>query len=145
MATDAAQLAEVEWGEGEEVRVLKRWLAARRVHKRSRIIRSRQTDDFDFLILSATGMPTCYVEIKVRRRPLSAFKDAIAPVRKHEYAKNLVNLFRIPFVMVVEYPDALVEVDLAATPTSIRNLKRTDRPKAVPHAFWAGDQLEVIE
>ena len=144
MPTDAAQLAEVAWGEGEELRVLNRWLEIRRVNKRCRVIRSRQTDDFDFLILSSTGMPLCYVEVKVRRRPLSAFKDAIAPVRKHEYAKNLAKLNRIPFVMVVEYPDALVQVDLAAEPASIRNLKRTDRPRAVPHAFWSGDQLEVL-
>lgn len=143
MAIDAV-LNEVEWGEGEEVRVLRRWLEARRVNKRCRVIRSRQTDDFDFLILSATGMPHCYVEVKVRRKPLSTFKDAIAPVRKHEYAKNLAKLFGIPFVMVVEYPDALIQVDLAAAPASIRMLKRTDRPKAVPHAFWQGDQLERI-
>ena len=138
---------EVTFGEGQETRVLGRWLRARAGTSRSgglRAIKSKQFQDWDFLVLDSAGLPYAYVEIKVRRQPLSRFRDAIAPVRKHEMARKLHLRHGIDFVMVVEYPDALVEVDLASSPDEVSELKRRDRSSGQLHAFWRGDQLKVI-
>lgn len=142
----ASRLEEVRWGEGQEQGVLRRWLrSSPRCSGADRVIKSRQFQDFDYVVFDREGYPVAYVEIKVRRVPLSDFGDAVAPIRKHEAAVKLWRRHRFPMLMIVAYScGTLVEVDLAQPPAERRALKRHDRPKAVPHGLWKGDQLAVI-
>ena len=138
---------EVTFGEGQEVRVLGRWLRTVQGTSKAgglRAIKSKRFQDWDFLVLDAAGMPYAYVEIKVRRQPLSRFGDASSPIRKHDLARKLHLRHGIRFVMVVEYPDSLVEVDLASDPDEVGELKRRDRSNGQMHAYWRGDQIKVI-
>lgn len=139
--------AEVAFGEGQEKAVLRRWMAAKGIDPDSvRVIKSRAFQDWDWLLLDGEGFPLCYVEIKVRRQALATFGDAIAPWRKHEAARKLARR-EIAFVMVTEYPDALVQLDLAESPADKRNIRRRDRPGTSPvlHGLWAASQFEVLE
>lgn len=72
------------------------------------------------------------------------FGDAIFPYRKHEYAIKLRDKHGIRFLSAVEYPDALVEVDLAVKPSSVRDLLRSDRTTPVKHAFYTREKLTVL-
>lgn len=140
-----SRAAEVAFGTAEELPILQRWMKLAGIEA-SRVIRSRDFDDYDFLILTKTGMPLCYVEVKNRRTPLSKYGDAIAPIRKHHFAVELRDRFRIPFLLVTQYPDALVEVDLADEPAQQKDVTRHDRPgTSVSHGHWEGEQLTVLE
>jgi hypothetical protein len=134
----------VKWGEEKEYQVLSQWILATGLPTTFRVIKSRAFQDFDYLILTKEGMPHCYLEIKVRRQSLKMFNDAIFPTRKHDFAKKLRDEHHINFLAVVQYPDALVEVDLASEPESIRDLQRSDRAKAVSHAFYGRQQMTVL-
>lgn len=72
------------------------------------------------------------------------FNDAIFPARKHRYATELAAKHNIRFIAAVQYPDALVEVDLAAAPDTIRDLQRSDRATAVSHAFYGREQMTIL-
>jgi hypothetical protein len=109
------------------------------------VIKSRDFQDFDFLVLDHRGFPHLYLEIKVRRQSLDVFGDAIFPFRKHSFASRLLRAHSIRLIAVVEYPDALVEVDLSEEPNQVQMIKRSDRPRAVKHALYDGDQLKVLE
>ena len=139
--------SEVTFGESQEKRILLRWLKAKGIKPdKVRALASRSMQDWDFLVLDNDGFPVCYVEIKIRRQPLAKYGDAIAPHRKHRFARQLQSVHAIKFVMVVEYPDALVEVDLADEPASTRTIVRRDRGgDGQLHGIWAGEQLAVIE
>lgn len=141
-----SRLAEVKWGEGQEQGVLRRWLrSSPRCSGADRVIKSRPCQDFDYVVFDKAGMPVAYVEIKVRRVALADFGDAVAPIRKHDYAVKLWRRHRFPMLMIVAYScGTLVEVDLAQPPAERRSLKRHDRPKAVPHGFWKDAQLTVV-
>lgn len=137
--------AEVRLGEAQEKRILQRWCAARALPESHRIIRSRQFQDFDYLILDERGFPYLYIEIKSRRIPIGQFGDAIFPQRKHIFAKDLLAAHNIELLAIVEYSDSLAEVDLTERPTRVAMLKRSDRDRPVEHAFYGRDQLRVLE
>ena len=144
----ATKADEVRFGEGEESRVLSRWIRAKQGRGRGgglRVIKSKRYQDWDFLVLDGSGLPVTYLEIKVRRQPLKRFGDAIAPVRKHYLAIDIWERHRLPFLMVVEYPDALVEVDLREEPYHVGELKRHDRASGQLHAYWKEGQLKVVD
>lgn len=138
---------EVAWGESREGRILKTWMSlSTYAHGAARVIKSNDYDDFDFLLLTKPGLPLCYVEVKVRRTGFGKYGDAIFPMRKHEFAKQL-SRHKLPFVGVTLYGDGtLVEVDLTKAPSSQRDITRRDRPgmKPVPHGFYSKRQLTVL-
>lgn len=139
--------SEVTFGESQEQSVLRRWMDLRGIDPKAvRVIKGRQFSDWDYFLLDSEGYPLCYVEIKVRRKPLATFGDAIAPWRKHEKAVWLAER-KIAFWMLTEYPDALVQLDLAEEPAQRRNIRRRDRPgtPAVPHGLWSADQFEIVD
>lgn len=141
-----SRATEVAYGTARELPILQRWMAAASIDGVARVIRSRDYDDYDFLLLDQRGFPLCYVEIKCRRVALARFGDAIAPTRKHLFAVELRDRHAVPFLMVVEYTDALVEVDLASEPNKQDNVTRHDRPgKSVPHCYWSGESLTVLD
>lgn len=144
MPPKRSKTAEVKWGEEKEYQVLSQWILAVNLPKTYRAIKSRAFQDFDYLILDEKGFPHCYLEIKVRRQSLKMFNDAIFPVRKHNYAKALSVEHNIRFIAAVQYPDALVEVDLACKPESVRDLQRSDRATAVSHAFYGREQMTIL-
>lgn len=141
-----SRLAEVQWGEGEEGPILKRWMSASpRVRGADRVIRSRPAQDWDYLALDRRGLPLCYIEIKKRRIPLADFGDAMCPIRKHDLARDIHRSCRLPFVMVVLYScGSLVEIDLLEPPAERRDVKRYDRDNHVPHGLWKGAQLVIL-
>lgn len=142
-----SKASEVTFGESQEHTVLRRWMLLREIDPKTvRVIKSRAFQDWDFLLLDSEGFPLAYIEVKVRRKPLSAFGDAIAPIRKHEAAVYLQER-RIRFLMVTQYPDALVQLDLAEEPEQRRSIRRKDRPgtAAIPHGLWAASQFEVLD
>lgn len=141
----SSKQAEVKFGEGRERRVLNQWLELSR-RKPSVVFHSGKYHDFDFGMLDDRGFPMAWVEVKVRRRDLQEYGDAICPLRKHHFAKELRELCGVPSYLVTEYAcGAIVEVDLLQAPTHVRGIKRRDRPNSdpVPHAFYRGDQLIV--
>lgn len=141
-----SRLEEVKWGEDQEIPVLRRWMkASPRCADADRIVKSRPMQDFDYVVFDKVGMPVAYVEIKVRRVAFGAFGDAVAPIRKFEYAHKLWRRHKVPMVMVVAYScGTLVEVNLAEPPAERKSLKRHDRPHAVLHGLWKGAQLSVV-
>jgi hypothetical protein len=141
-----SRLEEVEWGEEREGAVLRRWVKASPLCIRAdRIIRSRPTQDFDYVVFDDKGLPIAYVEIKVRRIAFGDFGDAVAPIRKHEYAEKLWRRHRFPMLMIVAYAcGTLVQVNLHEPPAQRRDIKRRDRPNAVPHGIWKHDQVKVV-
>jgi hypothetical protein len=141
-----SRLEEVKWGEDQEIPVLRRWMrASPRCADADRIVKSRPMQDFDYVVFDKVGMPVAYVEIKVRRIVFGAFGDAVAPIRKHEYAYKLHRRHKIPMVMVVAYAcGTLIEVDLATPPRDRVSLKRRDRPHAVLHGVWKDEQLALV-
>ena len=144
-----SRLEEVKWGEAQEMDVLKRWLRiSPAVSLDGRVIKSRQAQDWDYLVLDEKGYPVAYVEIKVRRVRLAEFGDAVAPIRKHEMAVSMKRRHNVPMLMVVQYAcGTLVECDLAVSPKERRPLQRRDRTHQAPvlHGFWMGDQLTVVD
>ncbi len=142
-----SKASEVTFGESQEQSVLRRWMAVKGIDPKTvRVIKSRAFQDWDFLLLDGDGFPLGYLEIKVRRKPLSTFGDAIAPIRKHHKALSLQGR-RIGFWMVTEYPDALVQLDLAEEPEQKRDIRRRDRPGTAPvmHGLWGSDQFEILD
>lgn len=142
----SSRLEEVRFGERQEQAILRRWMpVSRRAAGADRVIKSRPFQDFDFLALAKDGFPLAYLEIKVRRVRLAEFGDAVAPIRKHDYAKRLHEQHRVPFLMIVQYAcGSLVEIDLAEPPAAEKALKRRDRKDSVPHGFWRDAQLTVV-
>lgn len=126
--------------------MLRRWMAASpRCAGGERVIKSRPMQDFDYVVFDGAGMPVAYVEIKVRRVSFGAFGDAVAPIRKHEYAHKLWRRHHVPMVMVVAYAcGTLLEVNLAEPPRERKTLKRKDRPHGVLHGIWKDTQLATI-
>lgn len=142
-----SRASEVTFGESQEKRILRRWMRLKGIRAdKVRVLASRAMQDWDFLLLDQSGFPVGYVEIKMRRSALVTYGDAIAPWRKHRFAIQLRDIHKIPFVMVTEYPDALVEVDLADPPARQRSITRRDRGgDGVLHGIWEGAQLSVLE
>ena len=124
---------------------MSRWAKATSLPDNYRVIKSKAFQDFDYLILDNRGFPFCYLEIKVRRQSLAMFNDAIFPIRKHNFATELRDATGIRFLAAVEYPDALVEVDLAQDPSSVRDILRSDRTTPVRHALYDRTALRVLE
>jgi len=139
--------AEVEWGESAELLILNRWLSlSKHARDACRFIKSNDFDDYDYFLLCDAGLPVSYVEIKRRRTPFDKYRDAMFPLRKHEFAKKLYK-HSIPFVGVTEYGcGTLVEVDLAMPPSIVRPIARHDRPGSAPraHGIYALKQLTVL-
>jgi len=137
---------EVDWGESQEARVLRRWCdTSSFARPGARIVASEKFDDFDRIVFDRRGLPVAYLEIKVRRSPFSRFGDAIFPARKHKFARDL-RVYNLPFVAVTEYGcGTLVEVDLSQEPDRKDFIKRRDRSEAVPHVFYDRDSLTVLE
>ena len=140
---------EVAWGESREGAVVKRWLDLSAVaEKCERVIKSSAYDDFDFYCFKKNGGPLAWLEIKVRTIDFGVYGDAMFPRRKHEYAKRMWAAHKIPVYAVTEYAcGTLVELDLLATPTAARDIRRKDRPgdKPVPHVFYSESQMLVLE
>jgi hypothetical protein len=139
--------AEVAWGESSELLILKRWLdLSYYARDARRYVKSNDFDDYDYFLLDDVGLPVVYVEIKRRRTPFEKYKDAMFPLRKHAFAKQLYK-HSIPFIGVTEYGDgALVEVDLAQPPAVVKPIARADRPgmKPVDHGLYSLKQLTVL-
>jgi len=137
---------EVDWGESQEARVLRRWIdTSSYARAGARIVASEKFDDFDRIVFDRRGLPIAYLEIKVRRSPFTRFGDAIFPERKHKFARDL-RVYNLPFVAVTEYGcGTLVEVDLSQQPDATRLIKRQDRERAVMHVFYDRDSLTVLE
>lgn len=137
---------EVDWGESQEARVLKRWIeTSTYARSGARVVASNKFDDFDRIVFDRRGLPVAYLEIKVRRSPFARFGDAIFPERKHKFAREL-RVFNLPFVSVTEYGcGTLVEVDLSQQPDRTGFIKRRDRDNAVPHVFYERESLTVLE
>lgn len=142
-------LAEKEWGEDQEVAILRRWLKRSKFAKGAkRVIKSHEGSAHDFLILDKLGFPLVYVEIKRRRTGFEKYGDAIFPYTKCEHAKRISEKVAVPFIGVTEYGcGTLVEVALFKRPTLIKDVGRRDRPHIppVPHAFYSKAQLTVLE
>jgi hypothetical protein len=141
----SSRQAEVNFGEGLERRVLNAWLGLTR-RKPSVVFHSGKYHDFDFGMLDDRGFPMAWVEVKVRRRPLAEYGDAMCPMRKHEFAKTLFTDHGVPCYLVTQYScGTIVEVDLLQRPASTKPIRRRDRPNSDPvrHAFYKGDQLTV--
>ena len=141
-----SKAAEVAWGEAAELDILRRWMRVAELDG-CEVIQSQGYADHDFLLLAKTGMPVAYVEVKKRRTLFAKYKDSICPVRKHHLGAALWSKHKIPFLLVTEHPDALIEVDLAQKPTAQKPLGRHDRPDepAPMHAFYAGDLITILE
>ena len=141
-----SRLAEVEWGVAQEQAILSRWLrVSPRMLLADRVIKGRDTSDFDFIVFDRNHLPMAYVEVKARRIPFNQFGDAVAPIRKHEYAVKLAHRHKIPMLMIVAHScGTLVEVDLAEPPCERRDIKRRDRDKSVPHGIWKHDQVRKV-
>ena len=144
----AAPAAEVAWGESAEADIIRRWLKLSPLGRgASRLIKSMPYDPYDFFLFGKRGIPIAALEVKRRRSPFARYGDVMVPIKKHEYALELDELFRLPFVAVTEYGDgARVEVDLRSEPTERRDVKRHDRPgmTPVPHALYGKSKLTVL-
>lgn len=138
---------ELAWGEAQEEAVLRRWTKLSRYGKgAARFLRTGELDQYDFLVLAKSGLPLCFVEVKVRRVKFGLYGDVLAPWSKHTFARA-ASKHQLPFLLVTEYAcNALVEVDLTVQPASRRNVARRDRPGTapIPHGLYAGDQLVVL-
>lgn len=139
---------ELKWGEAQEERVLQRWSRLSPHAKgAARFLRTAETDPYDFLVISKTGLPLCFVEIKSRRVAFGLYGDVLTPWSKHLYAKRALK-HALPFVLVTEYAcGTLVEVDLTVKPRTAKSVARRDRPGTDPikHGLYAGDQLAVLQ
>lgn len=146
-ATDLKD-AEVAFGTAHEGRILARWAASSpRAAGARGFLKAGKFDDFDFVIFAGDGLVLCYLEVKLRRSPLSRFGDAIFPARKHDFALRAKRERKTPVLAVTEYGcGALVEVDLSQTPTRRQDIKRRDRPqmKPVPHVVYEKDRMAVL-
>ena len=141
--------AEVAFGTSHEGRILKRWAASSPNAKGARgFLKAGKFDDFDFVIFGGDGLVLCYLEVKLRRSPLSRFGDAIFPARKHAFALEARSRRKTPVLAVTEYGcGALVEVGLWKEPSSRRDIARRDRPgmKPVPHVIYEKAKMTVLE
>lgn len=138
---------EVTFGERQEDGVVSQWRKLSEFAQRSAyVVKSAEYHDFDRVIFDRQGILVCYLEVKVRRTPLALYGDAIFPTRKHVFGKRLKDL-GLPFIAVVRYGcGTLVEVDLASTPASRRDVTRRDRDGGpVPHVVYSGDQLTILK
>jgi hypothetical protein len=145
-ATDLKD-AEVAFGTAHEGRILKRWSELSSYAAGARgFLKAGKYDDFDFVIFDGRGFVICYLEIKLRRSPLSRFGDCIFPARKHARALEAQEERKTPMIAVTEYGcGALVEVDLAQEPTRRMMVKRKDRSgPAVPHVVYEKDRMVVL-
>ena len=139
--------AEVQFGLAQEERIAMRWLNVKEDPVGSTLIKAGDFADFDFYVVNGSGLLHAYLEVKMRRKPLSAFGDAMFPARKHETALLAREIGNIPFLAVTEYAcGTLVEVDLTDEPSFRRDIKRRDRPgmAAVPHIFYTKDRMKVL-
>jgi len=139
---------EVDYGLDKEEAILRRWCSLSPDAKDARgFLKGGTFDDFDFVIFDKWGVVSCYLEVKSRRKKLSSFGDAMAPIRKHRFATYVLKQRLTAVLMVTEYAcGSLVQVNLADKPASQRDIARRDRPKMkpVPHGFWAEGQMTVL-
>lgn len=139
---------EVAFGTGQEDRVLDRWKQLSPSAQGARgFLKGGKFDDFDYVVFAQDGLVMCYLEVKVRRSPLSRFGDAMFPRRKHDFALKALRERCTPVLAVTEYGcGALVEVNLAFSPDSARDVARRDRPgmKPVPHVFYGKDKFRRL-
>jgi hypothetical protein len=140
--------AEVAFGTSHEGRILKRWAASSRYAAGARgYLKGGRYDDFDFVVFGGDGLVICYLEVKLRRSPLSRFGDVMFPARKHDFAVMARSKRRTPVVAVTEYGcGALVEVGLWQEPDARRDIVRRDRPgtNPVPHVFYEKAKMRVL-
>ena len=147
MQTTTSKQAEVALGESHEQRIAENWIDGQMLTNHLRLVKAGQYDDFDFWVFDKQGILVCYLEVKKRRKPLSAFGDAMFPKRKHELALKIQETNTARFLAVTEYAcGSLVEVDLACKPSFERDIKRRDRPemKPVPHVFYDKSKMAVL-
>lgn len=140
--------AEVAFGTSHEGRILSRWAASSKYAAGARrFIKGGRYDDYDFVIFDGDGLVICYLEVKLRRSPLSRFGDVMFPARKREFALTARTKRKTPVVAVTEYGcGSLVEVELWREPDSRRDIVRRDRPgtKPVPHIFYTKAKMTVL-
>ena len=141
--------AEVALGTSHEPRILARWAARSKWAAGARgFVKGGRYDDFDFIIFGGDGLVICYLEVKLRRSPLSRFGDVMFPARKHAFALEARTKRKTPVVAVTEYGcGALVEVGLWQEPDVRRDVARRDRPgmKPVPHVFYEKGKMKNQE
>jgi len=123
---------EVAFGTSFEESIVARWLD---LSGRTNVAMKSpgEFSDHDFLLVgSSTGLVEAYVEVKMRRCSVDKFRTSIWPMRKHEHALKL----SVPLIGVMQYTDALVEVDLGATPDWVGQIRRGDRHQDVDHVGY---------
>ena len=145
--TTPVPIEEVNWGEAQELDVVKRWVSLSEYGARAhRFVKSLDFDPYDVLVLAEKGLPLCALEVKVRRVSFGDYGDVLTPLKKHEFALSLKEM-RIPYLLVTQYAcGTLVEVDLSEPPKDSRPIARRDRPGMNPvwHGMWKGKQLRVL-
>ena len=144
--TTTSKQDEVALGLANEERIAYDWLG-QQVEPGLTILKSGQFADFDYWVFDRNGILVCYLEVKMRRKPLSTFGDAMFPRRKHDFARSVTLLNSAPFYAVTEYAcGSLVQVDLATEPSFERDIARRDRPgmTPVPHVFYKKDRMKVL-
>lgn len=141
--------AEVAFGTSHEGRILARWAAKSKYAAGARgFLKGGRYDDYDFVVFAGDGLVICYLEVKLRRSPLSRFGDVMFPARKHDFAVRARRERKTPVVAVTEYGcGALVEVGLWLDPDVRKNVARRDRPgmKPVPHVFYEKAKMKVLD
>lgn len=92
---------------------------------------------WDYVVITRSGFPRLFLEVKARRVSLEKYNDAIFPLSKHHWAIAAWDQLGVPLVGVVRWPDALGTVQLRRPPAQQRMIGRRDRQGgAVPHGVW---------
>lgn len=139
---------EVDFGESQEARVLKRWAEQSPVAEAAkRYVKSHPFDPYDFLLLAKRGMPLCVIDIKVRRSPFARYGDVLVPKSKADFAAQLFSLHNLPFLLITEYGcGSLIETPIFRDPHRFQDIQRKDRKDKppVPHALFLKTQSRVL-
>jgi len=150
MTTTTSKQAEVAFGLANEERIAYEWLSRQKIEPLLSLTLTKAGGyaDFDYWVFDPQGILVCYLEVKMRRKPLSAFGDAMFPLRKHKLGLRVKGLNNAPFLAVTEYAcGSLVQVDLSLEPSFERDIARRDRPgmKPVPHVFYTKDKMTILQ
>lgn len=138
---------EVAWGEAQELDVVRLWVKHSELGPDAkRFVKSLDFDPYDVLVLADKGLPLCALEVKVRRVKFGEYGDVLTPLKKHEFALQLLEM-NIPYLLVTLYAcGTIVEVNLGDAPLETKPVSRRDRPGMTPvmHGLWKGHQLDVL-
>ena len=135
-------LREIAWGGTFEQPAAQIW--AEHKWPGSFVVRTPNTADLDFVVVSAEHKLLAAVEVKVRRNASGDFDTTMMRDRKHDAGRFTRAYYGVPAYALIVFTDTVAACRLWEPPDVAAEVTRRDRGSSAAHVFYSKDKLEYF-